>query len=222
MMKKAKKRAKEEIVHLQEVTGPHPCRMIAQEGFPGLSTRSFFRSQLQILLNGPFTYPNIQLEQLTPNALCSPETIGCRHFPDQVDCLQRKSRCSLLRFRFVLPEDAEDLTVPAQQGLWLDKKERLFPGLDHPGQEYEKKSVRLPVYWSLDLPTQDDQLLAQERVFHEQFGFASGEIGKGSKDQRCCWWFDPPGNTFLKFVQSEKTHCLIERRIESINRIFSS
>ena len=38
-----------------------------------------------------------------------------------------------------------------QQRLRLDKKERLFPSPDHPGQEHQEKSVRLPVDGSLDL-----------------------------------------------------------------------
>ncbi len=36
-----KKRTEEEICHLQEITGPHLCRMIAQERFPVLPTYSF-------------------------------------------------------------------------------------------------------------------------------------------------------------------------------------
>src|SRR5258706_8108147 len=36
-----KKRTEEEVRDLQEITGPHLCRMITQEGFPALSTDSF-------------------------------------------------------------------------------------------------------------------------------------------------------------------------------------
>ncbi len=33
-----------------------------------------------------------------------------------------------------LPEHAEELTMPAQQRLWLEKVERMFPGPKHSGQ----------------------------------------------------------------------------------------
>jgi hypothetical protein len=47
-----------------------------------------------------------------------------------------------------------------QERLRLDKEERLFPGPSHPGEEHEKKPVRLPVKRSFDLPTQDYQLVS--------------------------------------------------------------
>ncbi|GHO63366.1 hypothetical protein KSC_032110 [Ktedonobacter sp. SOSP1-52] len=49
--------------------------------------------------------------------------------------------------------------MPAQERLWLDKEKRLFPGSDHPGKEHEKKPIRLPIGRSLDLSTENDQLL---------------------------------------------------------------
>jgi hypothetical protein len=55
--------------------------MIAQERFPVLPTGSFGASVLHVLLDGPFTHSNIQLEKLTTDALCSPESIvGCHFF----------------------------------------------------------------------------------------------------------------------------------------------
>ncbi len=62
---KGKQRTEEEIGHLQKVTGPHPCHMIAQECFPGLSTRSFSGNLFHIFLDGSFTDPNIQFEEFT-------------------------------------------------------------------------------------------------------------------------------------------------------------
>ncbi len=59
---KGKQRTEAEIGHLQKITGPYPCRMIAQECFPHLSTRSFSGNLFHILLDGPFTDPNIQFE----------------------------------------------------------------------------------------------------------------------------------------------------------------
>lgn len=53
---KGKQRTEEEIGHLQKITGPYPCRMIAQECFPRLSTRSFPGNLFHILLDGPFDF----------------------------------------------------------------------------------------------------------------------------------------------------------------------
>jgi hypothetical protein len=60
----------------------------------------------------------------------------------------------------VLPERAEELTMPSKDRLWLDKEERLFPGPNHPDEEHQEKPVRLPVNGTFDLSTQDDQLVS--------------------------------------------------------------
>ena len=64
--------------------------------------------------------------------------------------------------------------------LRLDDKERLFPGPNHSGENYQEHSICFAVHWSFDLSTQDDQLMSQQRVFRQQFGFASGQISNRS------------------------------------------
>jgi hypothetical protein len=44
--------------------------------------------------------------------------------------------------------------------LWLNKEERLFPGANHSGQEYQAKPVRLFVHRSFDLSMKDGKLLS--------------------------------------------------------------
>ena len=100
--------------------------------------------------------------------------------------------------------------MPAQKCFWLDKEERLFPGPSHPGQEHQKKPVCFPADGTFNLPTQDDELLPQQRVFRQQFGFASGQIGERAEHKRSRQWFDPPRNTFLECVQAE-TDSLLKR-----------
>ena len=155
--------------------------MIAQERFPGLSTRPFAADGSHIFLNRSFTHPNIELEKLTANALRSPEPIVCGHFLDQADRFRREFRLSRMCLRFALPEQTEKLTVPAQKRLWLDQEERLFPGSGYACQEHQEKPIRLCVHRSLDLSAQDDELLPQQRVFYQQFGFASGQISACSE-----------------------------------------
>jgi hypothetical protein len=47
-----------------------------------------------------------------------------------------------------------------QKRLGLDKKERIFPGPNHPGQEHQEEPVGLLVNWSFDLSMTDDQLVS--------------------------------------------------------------
>jgi hypothetical protein len=68
--------------------------MSAQERFPVLCTRPFSANVLRILLDGPFTHPNLQLEQLTKDALRPPKSVVCCHLLDQGDRLGRKPRLS--------------------------------------------------------------------------------------------------------------------------------
>ena len=100
---------------------------------------------------------NIQLKQLTPDALRSTESVVCCHFLDQANRLRRNPRFSRMRLGFVLPEQTEKLTVPSEKCLWLNQKERLLPGPCHPGQKHQEQAVRLLVYRSLDLSMKNDE-----------------------------------------------------------------
>ena len=88
-----------------------------------------------------------------------------------------------MRLRFTLPEQAEELTMPAKKRLWLDNEEGLFPGSDHTSQEHQQKPIPLSVCRSFDLATKNDQLLSQQCVFRKQFGFSSGHIGERSEQK---------------------------------------
>jgi len=52
----SKERTEEEIRHLQEITGPDLCCMIAQEDFPVLSRGVCLATLLHIFLDGPFDF----------------------------------------------------------------------------------------------------------------------------------------------------------------------
>jgi len=74
----------------------------------------------------------------------------------------------------------------------------------------KKKPVCFPADGTFNLSTQDDELLPQQRVFRQQFGFASGQIGERAEHKRSRQWFDPPRNTFLECMQAE-TDSLLKR-----------
>jgi hypothetical protein len=197
------KRTEKEIGPLQTIAGPHLCHMLVQEWFPRLSTGSFWADLVPLLLDGPFPDANIACEKFTPHALRTPKSLGRCHLLPQADRLRRPFRLAHARFGCVLPEHAETFTRPSQERLRLDEEQRLFPRSDHPGKAYQQQSIRLPAQGSFDLSMQDDQVVAEPRVFRQQFGFASGQIGECSQYQGGRRRFDPPGNIFLERVKAE-------------------
>jgi len=50
---------------------------------------------------------------------------------------------------------------------------RSFPDSGKAGKEHEPKTIRVGQWRSLDLPIQDDQLLAQQGIFYDQIGTAT-------------------------------------------------
>jgi hypothetical protein len=91
-----------------------------------------------------------------------------------------------------------------QQRLRLDKEKGLIPGSNHPGQEHQKKPVPLSIHRAFDLSMQDEQLMSQQRVFRQQFGFASGHVGECTNHKGGRQWFDPRQNTFLERMEAER------------------
>ena len=71
--------------------------------------------------------------------------------------------------------------MPPQKGLWLNDEQRLFPGPHYACQQDQEDAVRLATDRPFHLSTQDDQLMSQQRIFRQQFGFASGQIIERSK-----------------------------------------
>jgi hypothetical protein len=75
-----KKRSKEEIGHLQEITCPDVCRVGVQERRPVLPCCWWCTNGSHVLLNGALAHLNPELKSITPNPLSSPPSISRRHF----------------------------------------------------------------------------------------------------------------------------------------------
>ncbi len=82
----------------------------------------------------------------------------------------------------MLPDQTKEFPMPAQQCLWLDNEERLFPGPNHSCQEHEEQAIGFCACGPFHLPLEDDELLAQEGIFGHELGLASAQIGEG------CQW----------------------------------
>ncbi len=73
--------------------------------------------------------------------------------------------------------------MPSQKGLWLDDQERLPPGPRRPCQKHQEASIPRGAHWSFALSTKDDEVLAEERIFSNTFGFPSGKIRQRPEQQ---------------------------------------
>jgi hypothetical protein len=120
-------------------------------------------------------------------AIVSDESLGFFERPLDV-CFQNTRKSSRCQRRSVV---------------FLNKEERLFPSPNHPGQEHQKKPVRLPVDRALYVSPENDQLVSQQRVFRKELGFSSGQIGECAKRKGGRRWFNPAQKTFLKRMKAE-------------------
>ena len=93
--------------------------------------------------------------------------------------------------------------MPTQKRLWLNKEERLFPGPNHPGQQHQKKPIRLAVDRAFDLSPENNQLVSQQRVFRKKFGFSPGQIDECAQHKGGRRWFNPTQKAFLKRMKAE-------------------
>src|SRR5260370_38043514 len=78
----SEERSKEEISHLQEVTGPDICRMIAQKGRPFLPSWLGRTNSSDVLLDGPLAHVHAEFQKFSTNPLSTPETIHRCHLLD--------------------------------------------------------------------------------------------------------------------------------------------
>src|SRR5258708_9160176 len=88
----------------------------------------------------------------------------------------------------MLPKEAQALAMPPEKRLRPNEKESLPPCPNGPCQKHQAESIRFRVCWSFDLSPKDHELLAQESILGNQFGFSrarsvivpsNSEVGSG-------------------------------------------
>jgi hypothetical protein len=134
--------------------------MMAQERFPALPIRSSPANGPHLLLDGSFAHANIQLEQFSPEYA----PLTRRRFFAAISLIKQivwGESFDFLAHAFVLrfQNRRKSSRWKPQERLWLDQEECLFPGSGHPGKKHQEKPIRLPIGRSLDLSTENDQLL---------------------------------------------------------------
>ena len=75
--------------------------------------------------------------------------------------------------------------------LWLNDDEDLFPAPNYLGQQDQQHAVHLGAGRPFHLSTQDDQLLAKERIFCDQFGLTPGKVSQRPQQERGGVRFNP-------------------------------
>src|SRR5579875_2418789 len=103
--------------------------MIVQERRPGLARPPWRAHLAHVFLDGPLGDADVQLEQLAADALGAPRPVGARYLLDQRDRLRRDARATSRgdALRATTPEEAEEVAMPAQQGVGLHDDEGLPP-----------------------------------------------------------------------------------------------
>jgi hypothetical protein len=193
-----KQRAKEEICHLQAITRPQVFGMVPQEGSPVLPYSSRCARMPHLLLHGTCRDLHAQLEECTTKTLSSPKAILHCHFLDESHGFCGDlwfGRCCSGRVFLV---KLESLAMPPQERLWLDDEKRLLPCSSHACQSHQKHAIGARASRSFDLSAQDNQLLAQERMFCHTLGRASGKVSQRSQDESGVGWFGPVDETVVE------------------------
>src|SRR5258707_3589885 len=101
--------------------------MIMEESRPLLPSWTRRTNLPSIFLDRAFAHANTQLEQLTSDALSSPEAIVACHLLDQCNRFWREPRLSGMSLRLVVPEQAEKFSIPVKHGSLLHYDMRLLP-----------------------------------------------------------------------------------------------
>jgi len=168
--------SKEQIGDLQEVTGPDLCGVSAQEGAPLLPSWLLCANIPHVLLDRPLAHTQAQFQEFPANPFSTPKPIVLGHLSDQGD-----GYFGDLRLAF--PVHAKELSMPSEQGVWLHDEQSLLPRSNQPGQQDEEDAIAPEERWPFHLSLQNDELLAEERVFRDELGLASAKIGEGRERQ---------------------------------------
>ena len=83
----------------------------------------------------------------------------------------------VLGFGLACPDEAKQVSMPAQQGVGLNDEERCLPRAQLAGQEYKGRPVAPGEGGAFRLATEDDHLLAQEGVLEDQIQPRARYIG---------------------------------------------
>ena len=78
--------------------------------------------------------------------------------------------------RFALPEQAKALAMPAPPRFWFDAQQGILPAVQSADEEDKEHTIDPREARAFDRPVEDDELLAQQKVFHDQLRFTARDV----------------------------------------------
>ena len=72
--------------------------------------------------------------------------------------------------------------MPPEERIRLHNQQGLAPGTNAAGQQHQNLPVVLGEFGAINLALKDHQLLTQEHVFGDEFGFATVQVSQRAND----------------------------------------
>jgi hypothetical protein len=160
--------------------------MVAQERGPALSPMGSRGScAAHVPLDRSLRDADAQFQELTANALGSPEPVVISHSPNQRDGRRRNARLSGLvaAAGAPFPKESESFTMPAKDGLGAHEQDGLRPGAHEACEQYEEAALVRAKGRSRHAAGRHNELLTQQSVLGDQLRARSKEVPEKSSDQ---------------------------------------
>ena len=123
-------------------------RVVPEEGPPGLAVLPARTDGPHVLLDRPLAHADAELEQFAADPFGAPQPVGSGHGLDQVDELHAQPPPCPPPPGLMVPEEGEQVAMPAEEGVGLDHREGIAPRGVQPGQEHQDKPVLSVEAWA--------------------------------------------------------------------------
>ena len=102
--------------------------------------------------------------------------------------------------------------MPAEQGLRLDDQQRLAPGADPTGEQYEERPISRCATRALDAAPEDDELMAQEGLLRGEGRSAAREVGEQALPERASKGSSETSTT----AEQTRQHRSVPQRVQTV------
>ena len=135
-------------------------------------------------MDGTFADLDSEFEEFAADALGAPGDVFGSHLLDQGDGFGCDPGLRCLGFGLAAPDEAEQLTMPAEEGVGLDDEEGLFPEGRCSGQEQESDAVLIADLRAFGVALEDDELVPEEGILGDEIGSAADHVTSCAGDQQ--------------------------------------
>lgn len=155
--------------HREVVAGPSLVKMVPDERRPALASTAG-QPRRSVLRYGSGRDAVTKLGQLAADHVLTPCRVVAPHATDEGAKVHVHGRAATGSARSPTPEQSPASTVPPDDGLGPDNQDGGKQFAEPPGQGRDQPPVAGLQERTLDLPVQDDDLLAQEEVLGDRHG----------------------------------------------------